>query len=62
MDLKIQKLWRSLNSKALEELNRGNFDKAAHEWAEWRKAGGEVSDGLDARRRDEIRLFLTGNY
>ena len=32
------------------------------EWKEYRKANGEVSDGLVYRRADELEMFFSGDY
>lgn len=50
------------DSTLLEELNKGNYDKAAQEFNEWVYAGGEVLDGLVRRRNAESTMFQGGNW
>lgn len=40
-------------------LNRGDRLRAADEFPKWCKAGGKVHPGLQARRKEERRVFLT---
>jgi lysozyme len=47
------------NSTLLDDLENGDFDKAAVQFSVWRIAGGVVSDGLVRRRAAESELFLT---
>ena len=53
------------SSKVWAEINKGNFDQAFYEWAEWRNAtingipGPKL--GLIRRRNDEIELFRFGD-
>jgi lysozyme len=45
------------NSTLLKMLNINAFDRAAHEFERWNKAGGIVRDGLTKRRFAEEGLF-----
>ncbi len=46
-------------STLLKKLNAGDYQGAANEFPRWNKAGGQVLDGLVARREAERALFLT---
>jgi len=46
-------------STLLKLLNQGDYQGAADEFPKWRKAGGQVLEGLVSRRADERELFLT---
>lgn len=46
------------NSTLLKKLNAGDRQGAADQFLVWRKAGGKVNRGLEARRRKERALFL----
>lgn len=47
------------DSTLVKLLNEGDYEGASNEFGEWRMAGGEVSDGLVARRAREKELFLS---
>ena len=47
-------------STVLRRLNHGNYGGAADAFTMWNKVGGEISAGLDRRRRAEQELFLKG--
>lgn len=46
------------NSTLLRKLNAKDYAGASNEFARWNKAGGTVSNGLIARRKEEKALFL----
>lgn len=46
-------------STLVSRFNRGNVTGAADAFLMWNKAGGKVLPGLEARRADERKLFLT---
>lgn len=46
-------------STLLEMLNNGNYNSAANEFLKWIKAGGKVLAGLQRRRADERKIFLS---
>lgn len=48
-----------LGSTLLQKVLAGDFAGAALEFARWDKSGGHVMAGLDKRRADEKKLFLT---
>lgn len=43
-----------------KELNAGRLMNAAYEFLRWNRAGGQVLDGLNRRRRAEKAMFLDG--
>ena len=45
-------------SRLLKRVNAGDFEGAAHEFANWRMGGGRVLRGLVSRRASEASLFL----
>jgi len=47
------------NSTLLKYLNLGEYKKASNEFPKWRKAGGKIIPGLELRREQEKRLFLS---
>jgi lysozyme len=47
------------DSTLLDDLDDGDFDSAAEQFAVWRMIGGQISDGLVRRRKAERALFLT---
>ena len=50
------------SSTMLKELNNGNYDRVPSEMARWNKAGGEVLEGLERRRKAEGLLFTGGEW
>ncbi len=48
-------------STVLRLLNAGEHHAAADEFARWRMSNGKISKGLEARRIEERKLFLSGN-
>lgn len=50
---------RLKRSTLLKKLNRGDYAGAADEFPKWRNAGGRVLEGLEFRRAEERRLFLS---
>ena len=46
-------------STLLKKLNGGDFQGAAEEFPNWKKAGGRVLEGLIKRRAAERELFLS---
>lgn len=47
-----------MSSTLRMKLNRGDYEGAANEFWKWRKAGGQILQGLVKRRELEERLFL----
>lgn len=52
-------LGRVQRSPLRQKLNRGDIKGCVKEWAKYVKAGGKVYNGLVARRKAEIALFLS---
>lgn len=50
------------SSTMLKEINNGNLDRVPSEMARWNKAGGEVLEGLERRRKAEGLLFEGGEW
>ncbi|KAL6862252.1 family 24 glycoside hydrolase [Trichoderma novae-zelandiae] len=55
--------WAALSSWVFNRLNNGEAPNtvAAEELPKWRLAGGQVLPGLEARRKDEVKLFKTAS-
>lgn len=47
-------------SSLLKHLNKGDYARAASHFADWKRAGGKVLNGLVRRRAAEAALFLSG--
>ena len=47
------------SSTLLRKLNRGDYEGAAEQFSRWVYAGGRILPGLQYRRADEARLFLS---
>lgn len=45
-------------STLVEQLNKGQYEKAASEFLRWNKSAGKVLSGLVKRRKEESTLFL----
>lgn len=48
-------------STVLRLLNAGEHHNAADHFAQWRMSNGKISKGLETRRMEERKLFLSGN-
>ncbi len=48
-------------STILRLLNAGEHHNAADHFSQWRMSNGKVSKGLEIRRMEERKLFLSGN-
>ncbi len=46
-------------STMLELLNQGKYEEASFEFLKWIKSGGKILPGLQRRRSDERKIFLS---
>lgn len=50
------------NSKLVRDINNGDFESAAHDFAFYNNVDGEIQEKLILRRQHEARLYQYGDY